>query len=98
MVLSALFFIDLKGKVLISRNYRGDVTRAQAERFAQKVQETDPTELKPVFVDAGVSYVYLQVIGSRATAVATRVMPTPVGCIICRPSPPRSTIMYTCWR
>ena len=29
-------------------------------RFAQKVQETDPTELKPVFTDAGVNYVYLQ--------------------------------------
>jgi AP-1 complex subunit mu len=61
MVVSAVFFIDLKGKVLISRNYRGDVTRVQAERFAQKVQETDPTELKPVFVDAGVTYMYLQV-------------------------------------
>lgn len=71
MVLSALFFIDLKGKVLISRNYRGDVSRAQAERFAQKVQETDPTELKPVFVDAGVSYVYLQVSWRRAITVAT---------------------------
>ena len=90
MVLSALFFIDLKGKVLISRNYRGDVSRAQAERFAQKVQETDPTELKPVFVDAGVSYVYLQVSWRRAIAVAT--------CLhwLLRPLSPRSTIMYTC--
>jgi hypothetical protein len=34
MVVSAIFLVDLKGKVLISRNYRGDVTRAQAERSA----------------------------------------------------------------
>lgn len=69
MVVSAVFIIDLKGKVLISRNYRGDVTRVQAERFAQKVQETDPTELKPVFVDAGVTYMYLQVRWSRVQAM-----------------------------
>ena len=66
MVVSAVFFIDLKGKVLISRNYRGDVTRSQAERFSQKIQETDPTELKPVFVDAGVTYIYIQVIKNTA--------------------------------
>jgi hypothetical protein len=34
-------------------------------RFAQKVQETEPTELKPVFVDAGVTYMYLQVLELR---------------------------------
>ena len=31
-VLSAVFFMDLKGKILISRNYRGDVSRAQADK------------------------------------------------------------------
>ena len=60
MVLSAVYFLDAKGKILISRNYRGDVTRAAAERFALKIQETDPAELKPVFVEGGVSYVYIQ--------------------------------------
>lgn len=29
---SALFFMDLKGKILISRNYRGDVDKKQAEK------------------------------------------------------------------
>ena len=32
MVCSAIFFMDLKGKILISRNYRGDVSRAQADK------------------------------------------------------------------
>lgn len=60
MVCSAVFFMDLKGKILISRNYRGDVSRAQAEKFSQVMQETDPTELRPVFTVDGVSYIYIQ--------------------------------------
>lgn len=36
MVCSAIFFMDLKGKVLISRNYRGDVSRAQADKCVQR--------------------------------------------------------------
>jgi hypothetical protein len=32
MVASAIFFMDLKGKILISRNYRGDVDKKQAEK------------------------------------------------------------------
>ena len=105
MVVSALFVMDSKGKILISRNYRGDVTkanadkcgtrarkrraaagaapaplaepraarrastapagphplpRARARRFALKIQETDPTEMKPVFCEDGVNYVYVQ--------------------------------------
>jgi AP-1 complex subunit mu len=60
MVLSAIFFLDQKGKILISRNYRGDVTRTAAERFASIINATDPAELKPVFLDGGVNYVYIQ--------------------------------------
>jgi hypothetical protein len=32
MVASAIYFMDMKGKILISRNYRGDVTKAAAEK------------------------------------------------------------------
>lgn len=87
MVASAIFVLDAKGKILISRNYRGDVTRANADRcgarartsvssssrlaraaltaparrrFALKIQETDPVEMKPVFTEDGVNYVYVQ--------------------------------------
>jgi AP-1 complex subunit mu len=48
MVASAIFFMDSKGKILISRNYRGDVSKSQAEKFAIHMQETDPLEQKPV--------------------------------------------------
>jgi hypothetical protein len=32
MVVSAIFLLDSKGKILISRNYRGDVSRANADK------------------------------------------------------------------
>jgi hypothetical protein len=36
---SALFLLDMKGRVLISRDYRGDVTAPQAERAFAKLME-----------------------------------------------------------
>ena len=38
---SALFLLDIKGRVLVWRDYRGDVTAAQAERFFTKLIETE---------------------------------------------------------
>ncbi|RYY82846.1 hypothetical protein EON63_12480 [archaeon] len=34
MVASAVFIMDTKGKVIIARNYRGDIPMSVAERFA----------------------------------------------------------------
>lgn len=34
---SALFLLDVKGRVLVWRDYRGDVSAAQAERFFTKL-------------------------------------------------------------
>jgi len=39
MVLSALYFLDLKGRVLISRDYRGDVPSDCAETFMELLVE-----------------------------------------------------------
>ncbi len=39
MVCSAIFFMDLKGKILISRNYRGDVSRTQADKCVRRACE-----------------------------------------------------------
>jgi hypothetical protein len=36
---SALFILDVKGRVLLSRDYRGDVTSQQAERAFAKLME-----------------------------------------------------------
>lgn len=38
---SALFLLDIKGRVLIWRDYRGDVTAIEAERFFTKLIEKE---------------------------------------------------------
>ena len=41
MVLSSLFFLDLKGKILISRDYRGDISASHAEEFIELLCERE---------------------------------------------------------
>jgi len=60
MVASAVFIMDLKGKIIISRNYRGDIPHSATARFHQIVQESDQAELKPVFTVDGITYVYIK--------------------------------------
>ena len=38
---SALFLLDIKGRVLVWRDYRGDVSAVQAERFFAKLMEKE---------------------------------------------------------
>jgi AP-1 complex subunit mu len=38
---SALFLLDIKGRVLVWRDYRGDVTALQAERFFTKLLDKE---------------------------------------------------------
>lgn len=64
MVLSAVFITDLKGKIIISRNYRGDLPMSVASKFTQHLQEIDDSERKPVFTledGSGYTFVYIQV-------------------------------------
>lgn len=60
MVASALFIMDSKGKVIISRNYRGDVPMNVSDRFSLHIQEKDEMELRPVFTEEGITYVYIK--------------------------------------
>nr|CCA17153.1 Clathrin assembly complex putative [Albugo laibachii Nc14] len=60
MVLSAVFLTDLKGKIIISRNYRGDIPMTAATKFTQYVQEKDDSEQRPVFTEDGFTYVYIK--------------------------------------
>ena len=46
MTASAVFILDMKGKVIISRNYRGDVPMNCVERFSGHVLEAEEAELK----------------------------------------------------
>ncbi|KAK6139207.1 hypothetical protein DH2020_027043 [Rehmannia glutinosa] len=59
---SALFLLDIKGRVLVWRDYRGDVTAVQAERFFSKLieKEGDPESQDPVVYDNGVTYMFIQ--------------------------------------
>jgi len=53
--------MDLKGKVIISRNYRGDVPMSVSDRFAQYIQETDEMDQRPIFSNEGFTYAYIKV-------------------------------------
>ncbi|KAL0357893.1 UNVERIFIED_CONTAM: AP-1 complex subunit mu-2 [Sesamum calycinum] len=59
---SALFLLDIKGRVLVWRDYRGDVSSVQAERFFTKLieKEGDPASQDPVVFDDGVTYMFIQ--------------------------------------
>ncbi|KAG2600118.1 hypothetical protein PVAP13_5KG494800 [Panicum virgatum] len=60
---SALFLLDIKGRVLVWRDYRGDVSALQAERFFTKLldKEDDAEVHSPVvYDDAGVTYMFIQ--------------------------------------
>ncbi|KAL6577903.1 AP-1 complex subunit mu-2 [Orobanche minor] len=59
---SALFLLDIKGKVLVWRDYRGDVSAVQAERFFTKLieKEGDPESHDPVVYDNGITYMFIQ--------------------------------------
>jgi len=60
MAASAVFVLDQKGKILISRNYRGDVPMSVASRFISRIIEEDETNVKPIIEEEGVSYIYVK--------------------------------------
>ena len=61
MVASAVYILDVKGKVLISRNYRGDVPANAVDKFMPlAIENEDDESVGPVLLGDGVSYVYVQ--------------------------------------
>ncbi|PHU15478.1 AP-1 complex subunit mu-1 [Capsicum chinense] len=59
---SALFLLDMKGRCLISRHYRGDVTAQLVEKFFTKLleKEEDLESHGPVCHENGVNYMFIQ--------------------------------------
>lgn len=57
---SAVFILDLKGKVIISRNYRGEVPMTITERFVRLVIDEESSQVKPVFVEDGVNFIWIR--------------------------------------
>ncbi|KAH6571657.1 hypothetical protein BASA50_002153 [Batrachochytrium salamandrivorans] len=63
MVASAVFILDLKGKMLISRNYRGDIPMSAIDKFMPLILEVEEEQqtLSPVVSsDDGISYLYIR--------------------------------------
>lgn len=53
--------MDRKGKVIINRNFRGDLPRDVPQRFSQRVlMEEDEINVKPVIEDQGLSFIYVR--------------------------------------
>lgn len=71
-MLSAIFFTDLNGKILISRDYRGDTPVACVEKFAEKIQDEEDTVLKPIFTEEGITYVYIKLSNIYILSVTKR--------------------------
>ncbi|BDA40391.1 AP-1 complex subunit mu-1 [Coccomyxa sp. Obi] len=61
MAASAVFILDLKGHVILFRDYRGDVPIKHAERFITKLNELEEAgKVTPIISDEGVTYLYVQ--------------------------------------
>ena len=58
---SAIYFLDQKGKIIISRDYRGDMSSNITERFQRKVLELDERTLKPVFTERDTTFIWIRV-------------------------------------
>eukprot|EP00161_Ancyromonas_sigmoides_P009368 TRINITY_DN2325_c0_g1_i1.p2 TRINITY_DN2325_c0_g1~~TRINITY_DN2325_c0_g1_i1.p2 ORF type:complete len:433 (-),score=220.36 TRINITY_DN2325_c0_g1_i1:21-1319(-) len=72
MVASAVYLMDHKGKILISRNYRGDIPMAASDLFVSRLMEDEDSALKPVFHESGVSFVWIQHNGLYLMATTRR--------------------------
>lgn len=58
MSMSAVYILDLKGKNLISRNYRGDITSSSIEKFLPLVLEQEEESVNtPIVVWGDVTFV-----------------------------------------
>ncbi|XP_033636389.1 AP-1 complex subunit mu-1 [Asterias rubens] len=61
MSLSAVFFLDLKGKVLISRNYRGDVDMSSVDKFmALLLDREEEGQVSPILTHGSVTFMFIK--------------------------------------
>ncbi|KAI3643312.1 hypothetical protein MP228_012867 [Amoeboaphelidium protococcarum] len=66
MVASSVFILDLKGKVLTSRNYRGDIPVSAIEKFMPLIIEHEESGengsgyAPPIMTDEGINYFHIK--------------------------------------
>eukprot|EP00742_Colponemidia_sp_Colp-10_P000435 GILJ01000476.1.p1 GENE.GILJ01000476.1~~GILJ01000476.1.p1 ORF type:complete len:427 (-),score=74.81 GILJ01000476.1:190-1470(-) len=69
---SAVFIMDVKGKVIISRNYRGDIPMTVSDRFQSRVLDEEESIVKPVFTENGVTFIWIKFNNLYLLAVTKR--------------------------
>jgi len=69
-MISAIYILDGNGKIIISRDYRGDVSFNKIERFSQKLVYGD--DFEPVFEDDGVHFCFVKHENIYLVAVSRR--------------------------
>ncbi|KAI0237088.1 AP-1 adaptor complex mu subunit Apm1 [Massospora cicadina] len=58
---SAVFVLDVKGKILISRNYRGDIPMAAVEKFMPLLLAAEEEDnATPILTTQGIHYLYIR--------------------------------------
>ncbi len=70
--ISALYFLDLKGKPIIFRNYRGEVDKDIGEIFQQEIFEKEETNMKPIFTVDNTHYCWIRHSNLYIVSVARR--------------------------
>lgn len=50
MVASAVYILDSRGKMLIARDYRGEVSMTAVEEFTSRFQEQEELDELPIYV------------------------------------------------
>ena len=61
--ISAIYILDRKGRILISRQYRSDLPHNIHEKFAEKLLELDEATIKPLLIDDdGISFFHKKVV------------------------------------
>eukprot|EP01130_Rhizamoeba_saxonica_P001201 TRINITY_DN11107_c0_g1_i1.p1 TRINITY_DN11107_c0_g1~~TRINITY_DN11107_c0_g1_i1.p1 ORF type:complete len:423 (-),score=84.70 TRINITY_DN11107_c0_g1_i1:40-1308(-) len=71
MSLSSVFILDGKGKIIISRDYRGDVSANCVDKFISFILDDDDTTT-PVFEINGINYIHVKHQNLYILAVSTR--------------------------
>jgi AP-1 complex subunit mu len=68
--ITAIYFLDQKGKIIISRDYRGECNSSITEKFQRKVLELDERMIKPVFTENDITYIWIRVNNIYMVSVA----------------------------
>jgi AP-1 complex subunit mu len=58
--ISAIYFLDRKGKIIIFRNYRGEISQDVSECFQNQVLQLEEVNMKPIFTFENVHYCWVK--------------------------------------